>query len=174
MNIAETVKKQTDRILRQRTLNGTEGVIIGGVGGTGSPPPTVSNPSADLAAHKTSNDHDAQYFSLARISDVKEFLVTDTVKTTIVTRTPDAVVNALIGITFRVAVATTDITLVVTYRDVAGAQTNTLLYAQSCAVGSYSTPMMLINSVANEPMSVDITAGTANQVYVSASILEVS
>jgi hypothetical protein len=63
-NIAETVKKQTDRILRQRALNGSEGVVVRGVSsGTGAPAPTVNNPPVDLTAHKTSGDHDGRYYT---------------------------------------------------------------------------------------------------------------
>ena len=69
MNIAETVKKQTDRILRQRALNRTEGVVVSGVSsGTGAPAPTVNNPAADLTAHKTSADHDGRYYTEAEVN----------------------------------------------------------------------------------------------------------
>ena len=45
-NIAETVKKQTDRILRQRALNQTEGVVVRGVSsGTGAPAPIINKQS---------------------------------------------------------------------------------------------------------------------------------
>jgi len=68
-NIAETVKKQTDRILRQRSLNQTEGVVVSGVSsGTGAPPPTVNNPPADLTAHKASSDHDGRYYTEAELN----------------------------------------------------------------------------------------------------------
>lgn len=67
-NIAETVKKQTDRILRQRALNGSEGVVVRGVSsGTGAPAPTVNNPQVDLTAHKTSGDHDGRYYTEAEV-----------------------------------------------------------------------------------------------------------
>ncbi len=63
-NIAETVKKQTDRILRQRGLNGTEGVVVSGVAsGVGAPAPTVNNPPSNLTAHKASSDHDGRYYT---------------------------------------------------------------------------------------------------------------
>jgi len=68
-NIAEVVKKQTDRILRQRSLNQTEGVVVSGVSsGTGAPPPTVNNPPADLTAHKASSDHDGRYYTEAELN----------------------------------------------------------------------------------------------------------
>lgn len=79
-NIAETVKKQTDRILRQRALNGSEGVVVRGVSsGTGAPAPTVNNPPVDLTAHKTSGDHDGRYYTESEIDGKLNFLtLTDT------------------------------------------------------------------------------------------------
>lgn len=69
MNLAETVKKQTDRILRQRSLNKTEGVVVSGVSsGTGAPAPVVNNPPADLTAHKASSDHDGRYYTEAELN----------------------------------------------------------------------------------------------------------
>lgn len=86
MNIAETVKKQTDRILRQRALNRTEGVVVSGVSsGTGAPAPTVNNPQVDLAAHKASADHDGRYYTEAEsdaryaITERETFNNTDTI-----------------------------------------------------------------------------------------------
>lgn len=74
-NIAETVKKQTDRILRQRTLNGSEGVVVSGVAsGTGAPAPTVNNPPVDLTAHKTSGDHDGRYYTEDEIDGMLTFV----------------------------------------------------------------------------------------------------
>lgn len=68
-NIAEIVKKQTDRILRQRSLNQTEGVVVSGVSsGTGAPAPTVNNPQVDLTAHKASADHDGRYYTEAEVN----------------------------------------------------------------------------------------------------------
>lgn len=61
-NIAETVKKQTDRILRQRALNRTEGVVVSGIVSGGSPP-VITNPGPDLDAHKVSSDHDGRYYT---------------------------------------------------------------------------------------------------------------
>lgn len=71
MNIAETVKKQTDRILRQRALNRTEGVVVSGVSsGTGAPAPVVNNPAADLATHKASGDHDGRYYTKTQLNNI--------------------------------------------------------------------------------------------------------
>lgn len=70
-NLAETVKKQTDRILRQRSLNQTEGVVVSGVSsGTGAPAPTVNNPQVDLTAHKASGDHDGRYYTKTQLNNI--------------------------------------------------------------------------------------------------------
>lgn len=58
MNIAEKFKKQTDKILRQRSQGPNAGTTII-ESGTGSP--EVSNPASDLTRHKTSGDHDERY-----------------------------------------------------------------------------------------------------------------
>jgi hypothetical protein len=74
-NIAETVKKQTDRILRQRALNGSEGVVVRGVSsGAGAPAPTVNNPPADLTAHKASADHDGRYYTEDEVDGLLNFV----------------------------------------------------------------------------------------------------
>ena len=70
-NIAETVKKQTDRILRQRALNGTDRVEVSGIAtGTGAPAPTVNSPAADLTAHKSSADHDGRYYTKTQLNNI--------------------------------------------------------------------------------------------------------
>lgn len=108
------------------------------------------------------------------VTNGKEVLMSTTGETTIATKTPAAAGNVLIGIYFRVITATTNVTVNVTYTDATGAQTNTLLDAQASAVGSYSLPMLMINTTAAAAVAVKITAGTANQVYGSATIMEVS
>jgi hypothetical protein len=79
-NIAETVKKQTDRILRQKALNGTDRIEVSGVAtGTGAPAPTINSPAADLTAHKSSTDHDGRYYTESEIDNKLNFLtLTDT------------------------------------------------------------------------------------------------
>ena len=74
-NLAETVKKQTDRILRQRALNRTEGVVVSGVSsGTGAPAPVVNSPAADLTAHKSSADHDGRYYTEDEVDGLLNFV----------------------------------------------------------------------------------------------------
>ena len=54
INIADEIKKQTDRILRQRQLGSSAAKIIIETPGEG---PVISDPTADLEAHKTADDH---------------------------------------------------------------------------------------------------------------------
>jgi hypothetical protein len=109
-----------------------------------------------------------------RDADASEMELTTTGATPVVTFTPSAAGNFMTGIYVRVVTAATILTVTVTYTDAGGAQTNTLISAQSTAVGSYSILFPLfINSVASQPITVTITAGTANQVYASASIVGV-
>ena len=68
--------------------------------------------------------------------------------------------------------AATVVTVVVTWTDVTGAQTVTLINAVSEATGSYALMGFAINSASGSAITVTFTAGTANQVYASASILQ--
>lgn len=121
---------------------------------------------------KLNTNFDTLDANVPLLTNGKEVAMSTTGETTIATKTPAAAGNVLIGIYFRVITATTDVTVKVTYTDATGAQTNTLLDAQASAVGSYSLPMMLINTTA-AAVAVKITAATANQVYGSATIMEV-
>lgn len=97
-NIAEVVKKQTDRILRQRALNGSEGVVVSGVSsGTGAPPPNVNNPPADLTTHKTSSDHDGRYYTEAEVDAIIAALTFADVVRQLFSNVSNIVVNHNLG-----------------------------------------------------------------------------
>jgi hypothetical protein len=68
-NFARKVKDQTDKILRQRSLDPTQGISVS-PGSQSNPTPTVNNSSQDLARHKVSGDHDARYYTKGQ-SDAK-------------------------------------------------------------------------------------------------------
>jgi hypothetical protein len=106
----------------------------------------------------------------AKIGSASDTLLTTTSQTTILTLTPPAQGNYKVGIYFRVVTGTTNVTVVVTYTDGTGAQTNTLLSAQSCPVGSYSTLPLFVNAKSTGAISVKVTASVASRVYASASI----
>lgn len=89
---------------------------------------------------------------------------------TIVAYTPTAAGLFLVGCRLRVTAATTVVSAQVTYTDAAGAQTSTWLNAVPKEVGSYDLMPIVISSAAGSPITVSVTAGTANQVYAGASI----
>jgi hypothetical protein len=96
--------------------------------------------------------------------------LTTTAATSVVTYTPAGAGNFKIGGYFRVVTATTVVTWTVTWTDVTGAQTLTVLSAVSEVVGSYALVDFMVNAAAGSAITVTATAGTANQVYASASI----
>lgn len=80
--------------------------------------------------------------------------------------------NWLIGCTFRVVTASTTVAIVATWKDANNAtQTATLQASASKAVGTYTLPAILINTdaIVAGSLKVTATAGTANQLFVSAS-----
>ena len=92
--------------------------------------------------------------------------------TAIVTYTPAASGNFLVAISFRVITATTNVTVTVTWTDATGAQTLTLLSAVAETTGSYTFTTFMVDDLATDAITVTMTAGTASQVYASASILQ--
>jgi hypothetical protein len=106
-------------------------------------------------------------------ASASETKITSTSATSLTQYTPAAQGNFLIMVYYRVITATTNVTIQITYTDAGGAQTITVLNIQSTAVGSYSTLPVFINAAAGSPITVQITAGTANQVYASTSIVGV-
>jgi hypothetical protein len=72
---------------------------------------------------------------------------------------------------FRVTTASTVVTITASWTDQTGAQTYTWVSAVSEPVGSYTCLPIFINSAASNTITVTATAGTANQVYVSAAIM---
>jgi len=106
-------------------------------------------------------------------ASTKEQHLTSTNQTIVATFTPAANQNLLIGVSARIASATTVVSAEVDYTDAGGnAATQTFYTNVSMPVGSNPTLMILINANA-APVSVKVTAGTANNAYASASIVEV-
>ena len=56
-----------------------------------------------------------------------------------------------------------------TYTDAGGSESYYVLNSQSCAVGNYSCVPFSFNSTTNS-ISVVVTCGTANQVYISGAL----
>lgn len=105
-------------------------------------------------------------------ADASNTQVTTTSATSIVTLTPPATGNYEIRIYYRVVTASTTVTITVTWTDPSGAQTLTLVNAVNTAVGSYVLAPTFINATA-AAITVTATAGTANQLFVSADIQSV-
>lgn len=144
-------------------------------------PALTGVPTAPTAAADTSTTQlattafvtTADNLKATKATKVSNTLLTTTVQTTIATFTPAIQGNFLVGIYFRVVTGTTNVTIVVTYNDNTGAQTNTMINAQVSAVGSYSLVPLFINAVSGTAITVKVTASVANQVYASASVVGV-
>jgi hypothetical protein len=106
-------------------------------------------------------------------TDAIEVYLTSTTATTVASFTPTANGNFVVYVYFRVKTAATNVTVTVTYNDVGGAVTNTLLPTQSEAIGSWSLVPLFINAVSGTAIVVSVTAGTVNQVYASSSVVGV-
>lgn len=103
-------------------------------------------------------------------ANVSEVQLTSTSAIDVLTYYNTVAGNRQVGIYYRVITAATNILIVVTFTDVTGAQTMTVVNVAAQAVGSYSVPVGFINaSVGN--IKVTATAGTANQVFVSAKLI---
>jgi hypothetical protein len=130
---------------------------------------TLARGTVKIAAAPSSGDPVAAN----RTAIANDVQITGTSAQQIASYTPTAKGNFVIYVYFRVVTGTTNVTITVTYADGTGAQTNTMLNAQSCAVGSYSLVPLLINATNAAAINVNVTASVANQVYASASIVGV-
>lgn len=106
--------------------------------------------------------------SKATANDIQ---ITGTTAQTIATYTPTAQGNFETKIYYRVVTGTTNVTVQVTYTDGTGAQTNTVINAQSSAVGGYSCLPVFFNATTGSAIQIKVTASVANQVYASATIV---
>jgi photosystem II stability/assembly factor-like uncharacterized protein len=98
-----------------------------------------------------------------------EVLVTGTGETYIVSYTPNAQWNFMIVVYYRVITATTNVVITAEWEDGSGSQSFEMENANS-PVGSYPLAPLYVNATTS-PVAVKITAGTGNQVYISASIV---
>ena len=103
------------------------------------------------------------------LSDTKDTLLTSTAPTNVLSYTTSADVNYIVGVYFRVVTADTVVTVTVSWTDNSGAESYTLANA-TFVVGSYGMTPLYVNVAASNAITVTVTAGTANQVYVSASL----
>lgn len=107
-------------------------------------------------------------------ANANDFQLTGISATDVVSYTPLSQGNYIIYVFYRVATATTNVGINVTWTDNTGASTSVLVPAvTSTDVGSYNLTPVYINALTS-PIKVTATAGTANNLYVSASIIGIS
>jgi len=108
--------------------------------------------------------------NVSNSANANDFQITTTSSTTVATFTAPTAGNYLINVSYRVATTTTDVTLIASYTNSAGSQTVTFVPLTSTAVGTYTVSPVLINTTASA-ITITATAGTANNLFVSASIM---
>jgi hypothetical protein len=91
--------------------------------------------------------------------------------TTVLTGTPTTAGNFWVGAYVRALNGTTLLTFQITYTDAGGSETTTLMQNQDPATGGNNPLPIMINSAANEPITLTATAGVIDEIYVSASII---
>jgi hypothetical protein len=102
-------------------------------------------------------------------------LLTTISATDVATLTPWGRGQYLVSVSYRVVTVVTDVTVAVSFTNDAGAQTKTLLATTSKAVGTYTDLIpILVEALSSAAVKVTVTAGTADQVFMSASITEQS
>lgn len=107
--------------------------------------------------------------------NVREFLLSTTALTDVVKRRPQMLGNYQVLIYYRVVTAPTLLTVTVSWYDAAGAQSLDIVSAISAAVGSHAVQPLVINVVGDSEakyVKVSAQAATANQVYLSAQLIE--
>jgi hypothetical protein len=105
-----------------------------------------------------------------RCASFQETKITGTTAQTVLTYTPQANHNFELNLSIRVVTATTTVTILVTYTDAGGAESYYVLNAQSCAVGNYACVPFAFNAVNTGAITVSVTTGIVNQVYVSGAL----
>jgi hypothetical protein len=111
---------------------------------------------------------------LACLANTTEQLLNTTSPVDILTFTPTVNGNYETKLYIRCANANTMVTAVVTWYDASGNQrTDTLTSNQLLNVDGYSAPSAFFNAITSGPIKITVTAGTAGNIYCSASILGV-
>jgi hypothetical protein len=142
----------------------------------------VDGYSIDLTSGASVNQvliYDGYAFSAASIAtsnaNQSDYQLTTTSPTNVVSFTPITQGNFIIYVFYRVANATTDVSLSINWTDITGSGTLILIpLATSIVVGSYPLPPVYINAITSGAITVSATTGTANNLYVSASIIGIN
>lgn len=116
------------------------------------------------------------YGVLTTLAFQRNKLLTTTGATQIFTFTPPVSGMYTVKYYLRVVTAATNVTLTINYADSGGAQsyTPTQLNNQSVAVGSHGVIDFDFEAVSGTPITLTVTAGTANQVYVTGTLVGVA
>ncbi len=112
----------------------------------------------------------------ATLASARNEEVTSTSAQTILNFTPTTSGMYSVKSYLRVVTAATNITLTITYADSGGAQTYTpaALNNQSIAVGSHGVIAYDFEAMSGTAITLTVTAGTANQVYVTGALVGVA
>lgn len=97
-----------------------------------------------------------------------DFLLTTTGLTSVLTYTPQTQANFMVCVYYRVVNATTNLTVTASWTDIGGARSEILIDG-SKDVGIDSMSPLYINATSS-PITIQATAGTSNNIYVTASI----
>jgi hypothetical protein len=161
-------------------LNNIQDAIVAlqnklGVSGLTSMPPVGPPDSLCIVNHQLFISNGMSWNPVTLMgTDAVEVQLTSTSATTVASYTPKSNGNFLVMVYFRVTGGSSvNVTVQTIYTDATGTQTNTQLNAQSCAPNSYSLIPLFINAKTTGPITVSVTAGTANVVYASASVVGV-
>lgn len=126
------------------------GATLGGV----TLPPSAGTPTNPVAVY--------------RAVSVKDMTITSTSSTTVLSYTPAATGQFKVSGYLRVANAATIVTVTLTYTSPSGSQTITLVPQYTLAVGDYTITATTFEATTAGPITLSVTAGTANNVTVSA------
>ena len=158
VTIQASSSQTADYTLTLPTTAGTSGYVLS-TDGTGVTSWVANGSSGSTVTQK------------ANASDTE---LTTTTATTIATFTPTTQGNFILSVYYRVVTAATTLTLSAAWDDGTGAQTYTWVNSTSQAVGSYTLTQLYINATTSAAISISATAGTANQVYASGTIISIS
>lgn len=132
---------------------------------------TLTSPAPASSRTVTLPDLGANTRLVQNANNASETLLSTTGATDVISFTPAAAGNFMAMIYYRVVTGATNLTINVTYTDQTGAQTAIVVpAAQSQAINSYIMAPVFFNATA-AVVKVTATAGTANQIYVSASVV---
>jgi hypothetical protein len=159
------------------TFNGSfagSAILPVSMGGTGtSTGINAATTSALGTVQIASQPNSGNPIAVSRSVSTSEMQIISTSATSVVTHTPTSQKNYMVMASVRVITAATNVTITITWTDSTGSQTDTRINNQSLSVGTHDVPIKFLNSVSSQPITVTITAGTANQVYVSAAVVGV-